>query len=387
MSKLLIVATADNHLSKHYAKLTPRKLETRRSWLQRAFKAAVDYAIQHNADIFVQAGDLFDTPDPSNADLDFVASCYKRLLQRGTKILAVGGNHDTPSNQSVQGGKSPLAPLATLGALSLPERGKPYQLNVNFEGRNLSIISFTPDFNSRSTDPLETVLDLGLEPDILVTHAAVEGLTPSMENDPVIKFESINRAQQLRLVVTGHIHQHQRFQLGGVQVLIPGATEQITFGEAGNPTGFAAIKISSDMKIEIQHVDTPHQPRINHNIYITDGDTNLHEKLLSTILESASPDTLMRLVLSGDISRTTYRSLALAQLLKAGQEANFHFEIDTTRLLVVEEFSAGISRGLRVSQVDRIREVAEELIGVTNEPSQVDLIQKARDLILELYNE
>ncbi len=387
MSELLIVATSDNHLSKHYAKLTPRKLEIRRSWLQRAFEAAVDYALQHDAYIFVQAGDLFDTPDPSNADLDFVASCYNRLLQKGIKILAVGGNHDTPSNQGVQGGKSPLAPLATLGVLSLPERGNPCQLNVNFEGRDISIISFTPDFNSRSTDPLETVLDLGLDPDILVTHAAVEGLAPFLENDPVIRHTSINRSQNLRLIITGHIHQFQIFQLGKVQVVIPGSTEQITFGEAGNPTGFAAIKISSGMKIEIQQVDTPHQPRTNHNIHITDGDTNLHEKLLSTILESASPDTLMRLVLSGDISRTTYRSLELAQLIKTGQEANFHFEIDTTRLLVVEEFAVGISRGLRISQVDRIREVAEELIGSTNEPSQAGLIQKARDLVLELYNE
>jgi len=59
-----IVITADNHLGKYYKKLLPEKLQERRKRLRDAFEEVVNFAIEEKVDIFVQAGDLFDSPNP-----------------------------------------------------------------------------------------------------------------------------------------------------------------------------------------------------------------------------------------------------------------------------------------------------------------------------------
>ncbi len=64
------VATADNHLSRFYDRMSPAKLQRRRHYLRHSSTAVVKYALDWPADILFIAGDLFCTePDPRNVDL------------------------------------------------------------------------------------------------------------------------------------------------------------------------------------------------------------------------------------------------------------------------------------------------------------------------------
>src|SRR5579864_7144078 len=124
---ITLVLTADNHLG--YAALGqhPRKREQYKQQLRHAFQQAADFAIGQGVDLFVQAGDLFDTTNPDEQDRSFVAERLAQLRQAGIQAFAVGGVHDTPveTHASKDNGESELtssipAPhvsYARLGAL------------------------------------------------------------------------------------------------------------------------------------------------------------------------------------------------------------------------------------------------------------------------------
>ena len=77
-SPLRVVVTSDNHLGRYYDRLGARQLETRRAWLRQGWEMAVACALERGAHLFLQGGDLFDTPDPRNVERVAVALRFSR---------------------------------------------------------------------------------------------------------------------------------------------------------------------------------------------------------------------------------------------------------------------------------------------------------------------
>ncbi|HKB49413.1 MAG TPA: metallophosphoesterase, partial [Ktedonobacterales bacterium] len=102
-----IVVTGDNHLSPLLPRLAPERRARRRERLRMGMARAVECALERGARLFVQAGDLFDSPAPSNADRAFVADCLRRLRAAGIECVGIGGNHDTPRLRTEHGGEAP----------------------------------------------------------------------------------------------------------------------------------------------------------------------------------------------------------------------------------------------------------------------------------------
>src|SRR5437667_6332105 len=92
---ITIVLTADNHLGYSALSQPPRKRELRKQQLRHAFQQATDFAIGQGVDLFVQAGDLFDTPNPNEQDRSFVAERLAQLRHASIRTVAIGGIHDT----------------------------------------------------------------------------------------------------------------------------------------------------------------------------------------------------------------------------------------------------------------------------------------------------
>src|SRR5712692_10044755 len=119
---ITLVLTADNHLG--YAALVqhPRKREQYKQQLRHAFQQAADFAIGQGVDLFVQAGDLFDTTHPDEQDRSFVAARLAQLKQAGVRVFALGGVQDSPRLTDHLSAESdtipaPLMSYARLGAL------------------------------------------------------------------------------------------------------------------------------------------------------------------------------------------------------------------------------------------------------------------------------
>src|SRR5579859_3934519 len=117
---ITVVLTADNHLAYTAFGQHPRKREERQQRLRHAFQQATDFAIMQGVDLFIQAGDLFDTTTPEERDRGFVAARLAQLKQAGVHTFALGGVHDTPVEAHSLLGEAIPAPQSSyesLGAL------------------------------------------------------------------------------------------------------------------------------------------------------------------------------------------------------------------------------------------------------------------------------
>src|SRR5579863_8390032 len=115
---ITVVLTADNHLGYAAFGQQPRKREKWQQRLRYAFQQAADFAVGQGVDLFIQAGDLFDTIAPDEQDRGFVAERLAKLKQAGIHTFALGGVHDTPTEaQSRPLPPAPQMSYASLGAL------------------------------------------------------------------------------------------------------------------------------------------------------------------------------------------------------------------------------------------------------------------------------
>src|SRR5579859_2697547 len=203
------VVTADNHLSRPHSKMSPQKLEVRRRWLRNGFKAAVDYAIESEADLFLQAGDLFDSPQPRNVDRAFVAHQLLRLAQAGVRIFGIAGTHDSPRMTTVEGGTTPQRIYEQFEAMHMFNAfDDPTVEVVDVDGTTVAVggVSFNPVLMA-SDDPLDGVAfprkaDVG----IMLVHYSVEGACYDEGNEPVISKASIAALDGVDLLIAGHYH-------------------------------------------------------------------------------------------------------------------------------------------------------------------------------------
>src|SRR5437660_4410359 len=117
---ITVVLTADNHLGYAAFGQHARKREERQQRLRRAFQQAADFAIMQGVYLFIQAGDLFDTPTPDERDRTFVAERLAQLKQAGVRSFALGGGRDTPvaaHSSPDEAAPAPQISYARLGAL------------------------------------------------------------------------------------------------------------------------------------------------------------------------------------------------------------------------------------------------------------------------------
>ena len=93
---------ADVHLGRPFQMLGEKGAAQRRA-LEAALTHAVDLAIEERVHLVLVAGDLFDSPKPSPATLDFVGGELRRLEDARIRAAVVAGNHDAGDDGYVGG--------------------------------------------------------------------------------------------------------------------------------------------------------------------------------------------------------------------------------------------------------------------------------------------
>lgn len=361
---LRIVATADNHLGRHVARLAPRILEERRQRLRRAFGRTIDAAIDREAHLVVLAGDLFDTPAPRNPERIFVAHQLSRLRRHGILAVAVGGNHDAPRSSTEEGGSLALRVYSELDALEFfgcPGDDFVVRPRVTrLGGMDVAIGGFTPRLTLTSADdPLDGVCVDGPPADvrILVTHGMVEGTAPYGAQEPIIGRETIARLSgAVDLLIIGDIHSPATFHCGEVAVVVPGATEHLAFDEAFTP-GFAWIR-ASRQGATMEHVPLDPQRRLNVRVATEGLDaSDPTGDLIGRIDACADSDAIARLTVEGALPRDVYRRVNTAAIEEYGRGAFFSFDLDLARLLVRLQLDGGGEWAPRRTMSEEVRGV------------------------------
>ena len=146
------VICSDCHLGQYYGRLRPERLEKRRRALQNAFANLVDVALERKAALFLIAGDLFDRPDPRNADRLFVARQFG--LKAGAPVfipfmVAFIALKDAPKNAWVEACVGIGGPLlgslaAALCALVFRFTGEPIWNALAYTGFFLNLFNLAP---------------------------------------------------------------------------------------------------------------------------------------------------------------------------------------------------------------------------------------------------
>lgn len=391
MRMVHIVFTADNHLNKYYAKMTPDQLARRRQWLRDAWAQTVDYAIRERAHIYLHGGDLFDSPNPRTSELVWVARQFQRLREAGMLICVIGGNHDVPKSRL--GGATPQRIYNEVQVARCFTRTMEVEwVTHTVDGTHIAIGGLSPDPRLRpDDDPLAGVTIDPPEADLvlLMAHYGVEGTLHPAVDEPQLSKASIAALEGIDYLLVGHIHERRTMKIGEVTVCFPGPTERMTFGEMDSPTGFLALRFEGrrpNVKSQVRHIPTDAQPMKRLDIRTTnlpaDDPTGYIFEQLKTV---SHPDQLLLCRIEGPLSRDLYHQLRFFDIWQLGNELNFYFDLDRHGVTVqaLEMPNAGRSAD-RLSPREEIRRVASALAADADDAER-ELIEEAEELILERW--
>ena len=329
------VITGDNHLNLYNQRLGSRLSERRRR-LGRAWRETVDYAIDHEADLYINTGDLFDQISPRNPPRASVVEAFRELKDAGVESFIIAGNHEAPG--SVRDGVSPHAVIREAGLATVFENRKDFEHRVlDVRGTRVSVAGMSYDRNlPAGEDPLaDKTVPAGGDVNIALLHYSVERIAPPIWEEPVIKVESLQRNSHIHLYAMGHIHAYIDTRVGDSRILYPGATEHYNFGECGKQTGFCYAELSPE-EIQVEFIHTEAQPMSQVKLHTSTMDPDdPTETILQEINAASNHDGLLKLVLEGETPFEHYAMIDFPLVFDRGSRQNFYFEyVDHIRPVV-----------------------------------------------------
>jgi len=336
MIKILI--TADSHLGKYYKKLVPEKLEERRKRLREAFQKTVDYAIDEKVDIFIQAGDLFDSRNPINRDLVFVAREFSRLKKNNIQIYTIGGNHDAPN--IVDSDVFPMKIFEEVGLIKTFSSQSNIHVEIFEKDEKLIISGLSHDTRKKDRiDPLENIKFIDPIPQnnniwkILILHYSFEKYAHPKSSEPQVSVDTLYNLP-FDIYILGHLHEKNIYRFGNKMVIIPGSLERFDFGEINLTPGFFLLKIDG-RKFNLIHEKIEPQPMEIIEIKLTEiPDKDPTNSIIERILRVSHKDLMLKCKIVGEIPVSLYSSINFSKILDEGLKANFLFDLDTQNLRV-----------------------------------------------------
>jgi len=390
-----VVFAADSHLNKHYARMTPDQLSARRASLRAAWEQTVDFAVREKADVYIHGGDLFDGPNPRATELIWTATQFQRLADAGIRTLLIGGNHDIPKTRLAGTTPQRLFDAVRLARVFTdPSRVEWWVEEI--DGTRLAIGGLPPDPRLGPDDDPLARLEAPVTPPaadrtLLVTHYAVEGFLHPLAEEATIRRASIAAlAGTVDTLLVGHLHASKTEEIGGVEVVLPGPTERMTFGELELKCGFALLTIEGrrPAKAKARHIHLDPQPMRRETVRATDLPADDPTGwLVDRVRAWSQPDQILQVRLEGPLPRSAYQALRALEVWQVGNDLNFYFDLDRHLLTVRSEAPGELAftAGERLSPRSEIARVADGLVAEAGSDEERALLAEARDLALERY--
>ena len=347
---LHVLLTADDHLDPSMVQFGPKRFERKRDF-QRCFEVLVNFAVENRPDLLLVGGDFYDTILPGNPARAFVTEQFKRLHERGIKVVLVSGHHDTP--KSVEQGVSPLAVHSRSGHayfLQGPELvNKKFVIDgttVNIAGLSLDP-SLSPEQDPMSGQKIEHEGDVN----IFLTHYPIEGFHGYFGQETHISESSIPNGFQL--FAAGHLHKHQKRTVHGVPVIYPGSTERCSFQEEGEQKGFVWLELSREGIIGEEFHRTPARPMETVD-FQTIREGNLTRQIQDAINRITDSEKILRVRISGNVSLEQLSTYKRSALLDYTSDRFFYTEFDEERLnLLTQTPLEALSNTTPLQELDR----------------------------------
>ncbi|HEY7522873.1 MAG TPA: DNA repair exonuclease [Candidatus Limnocylindrales bacterium] len=231
---LRLVHTADVHIGARHAALGDQASVLRERQFA-AFRAAVDLAIGEKVDLFLVAGDLFDSNTQPRRSVERVAMEISRLREAGIRSVIIPGTHDVYDRASIfraydlprMAGNQPGEDWVTVLTPGRPD--------VHLQ--TCDVVVHGPVFATKRA-PHSPLLDLRVAEDTRATwhvglvHAAIAIPGKTDGDDVVVTPDEIGETG-LDYLALGHWHSTQQGKSGRVTYAYAGAPEPTAIDQAG----------------------------------------------------------------------------------------------------------------------------------------------------------
>lgn len=251
---LRLIHTADVHLGARHTDLGERATALRERQFA-AFSAAIDLALAEQVDLFLVAGDLFDSNVQPRRTVDQAAGQLKRLVDAKVRTVITPGTHDVydrasiyraydlPSMAGAVGSDfvtvlTPDRPDVQLRALDLVVHGRPFATKRAPTSPLAGLDAATDD---------RGVWHVGL------LHAAVAIPGHTDGDDVVVTTEEI-AASHLDYLALGHWHSFSQGRAGGTPWAYSGAPEAVAIDQdrAGSVVLVSLDEANGKKKVSIE---------------------------------------------------------------------------------------------------------------------------------------
>ena len=228
---LRLVHTADVHLGARHTDLGDRAVAFRERQFA-AFAAAIDLAIAEKVDLFLIAGDLFDSNVQPRRTVDRAAAELRRLVEAKIRTVVVPGTHDVYDRASIYRAYDLPAMAGAVGSDFLtvltPEKADVVlpALDVVVHGRCFA----TKRAPHSPLDGLDAAADDRAHWHVGLLHAAVAIPDKTDRDDVVVTTEEI-AASHLDYLALGHWHSFTQGKAGSTVYAYSGAPEAVAIDQ------------------------------------------------------------------------------------------------------------------------------------------------------------
>ena len=294
-----LLHTADVHLGARYGDLGPSAAGQRERQMA-AFKASVELALSEKVDVFVVAGDLFDSNTQPRRSVEAVAAQLRRLADGGVSVALLPGTHDVYDAASIY------------RAYDLPA--------LAGHDRDDGVVVLTPDRPAQRYPRLELTVHGMCFPTKRAPHSPLQGFRLAPEDtsrwhvgvihgslaipgktdhdEVVFKAEEI-AGSGLDYLALGHWHSFQQGRSGKVSWAYSGAPEPVALDQdqAGNVVLVTLEVEGADKRVSIE------QRRVGRTRFLPLdmdlGEVPNQAALEEAIAASADPDAVVDVRLRG----------------------------------------------------------------------------------------
>jgi exonuclease SbcD len=287
---LKLLHTADIHLGAKFLGLGD-KGAIQREQIKISFKKLISQAITEKVGIVLISGDLFDSNQQPQANIDLVIEQFGLLAANSIPVCLIPGTHDCFDSGSIyrKVDFSKVCPNLTLF------------LKEGWNHREFSNLGLTvyvkPNFSNRSSrSPLEGLKRLTESPHhVAMAHGSFSIPGKTAEDDHVFTSEQIQNSQ-MQYIALGHWHRPFPCPGGGVSAWYSGSPEITAMDQ--KQTGsvlMVTIPDSGEIKVEPVQIGV----RFCDDLEIDLSGPGSLLQLKSRIMSGASPNLIRKVILKG----------------------------------------------------------------------------------------
>jgi exonuclease SbcD len=230
-SMVRLLHTADVHLGARYRDLGPVASEQRERQMA-AFKASVDLALAEKVDLFLVAGDLFDSNTQPRRSVEAVVAQIRRLADGGVAVALLPGTHDVYDGASIYRAYD-LAAMAGHGADDAVVLFTPEQPKRRYPRLDLTLHGLCFATKRAPHSPLQGLAAAAADSSrwhVGMIHGALS-IPGKTDRDEVVFGADEIAASGLDYLALGHWHSVQQGRAGSVTWAYSGAPEPVALDQ------------------------------------------------------------------------------------------------------------------------------------------------------------